>query len=235
MYKIFGCYNLFQIVLLSTHRINKKYISTAIGIFYKIRNFVTKSILINLYYSLIYPFLIYAVHIWGGTSDNNLRPLLDARQITDNRKFWKNIKPLFSTKTINASNIILFDNDKIIRNETDVAEKLNNYFSNVVETLNIPEIDAVTIISDHIADPIDQAIYKYSKHPSIIAIKEKCATNIKFSFQYCMLLMLEKIRKALANKIECGLLLTDLSKAVSNTILLLLKCMHITLIMMPLY
>ena len=33
---------------------------------------------------------------------------LDARQITDNRKFWKNIKPLFSTKTINASNIIFF-------------------------------------------------------------------------------------------------------------------------------
>ena len=53
----------------------KKKISRAIGIFYKIRNFVTKSILINLYYSLIYPFLIYAVHIWGGTSDNNLRPL----------------------------------------------------------------------------------------------------------------------------------------------------------------
>ena len=38
-------------------------ISRAIGIFYKIRNFVTKSILINLCYSLIYPFLIYAVHI----------------------------------------------------------------------------------------------------------------------------------------------------------------------------
>ena len=36
---------------------------------------------------------------------------------------------------------------------------------------------------DHIADPIDQAIYKYSKHPSTIAIKEKCASNIKFSFQ----------------------------------------------------
>ena len=47
----------------------KKKISRAIGIFYKIRNFVTKSILIIQYYSLIYPFLIYAVHIWGGTSD----------------------------------------------------------------------------------------------------------------------------------------------------------------------
>ena len=62
-----------------------------------------------------------------------------------------------------------------------MAEKFNNYFSNVVETLNIPEIDAVTIISDHIADPIDQAIYKYSKHPSTIAIKDKCASNITFS------------------------------------------------------
>ena len=74
LYQIFGCYNWFQIVL-STHRINTKKISRAIGIFYKIRNFVTKSIFINLYYRLIYPFLIYAVHIWRGTSDNNLRPL----------------------------------------------------------------------------------------------------------------------------------------------------------------
>ena len=68
---------------------DKPLISRAIGIFYKIKNFVTKPILINLYYSLIYPFLIYAVHIWGGTSDNNLRPLhvlqkRDVRLITNN-------------------------------------------------------------------------------------------------------------------------------------------------------
>ena len=64
--------------------------------------------------------------------------------------------------------------------------------------------------------------------------KHLCGFRKGLSTQYCMLLMLEKIRKALDNKIECGLLLTDLSKrlTVSNTILLLLKCMHITLIMM---
>ena len=46
-----------------TGSIKKKKILRAIGIFYEIKNFVTKTILINLYYSLIYPFLIYAVHI----------------------------------------------------------------------------------------------------------------------------------------------------------------------------
>ena len=40
-----------------------------------------------------------------------------------------------------------------------------------------------------------------------------CGFRKGLSKQYRMLLMLEKIRKALDNKIECRLLLTDLSKA----------------------
>ena len=43
--------------------------------------------------------------------------------------------------------------------------------------------------------------------------KHLCGFRKGLSTQYCMLLMLEKIRKALDNKIECGLLLTDLSTA----------------------
>ena len=51
-------------------------ISKTAGIFYKIRSFVKEPLLIKLYYSLIYPYLIYCNEIWGGTCDVHLNKLL---------------------------------------------------------------------------------------------------------------------------------------------------------------
>ena len=42
---------------------------------YKIKDYVNKKILTRLYYSLIYPFLIYAIHVWGVASDSNIKPI----------------------------------------------------------------------------------------------------------------------------------------------------------------
>ena len=55
-----------------------------------------------------------------------------------------------------------------------VAKKFNTYFSDVVEN--------TVLISEHIEDPIFEAIHKYSKHQSRIAINEYRASEIKFSF-----------------------------------------------------
>ena len=49
--------------------------SKAIGIIYKLRTFVRKQILINKYCSLIYPFLIYAIPVWGVADKINLNPI----------------------------------------------------------------------------------------------------------------------------------------------------------------
>ena len=45
-----------------------KKISRTIGLIYKLRHYVSKKILVLLYYSLIYPFLIYAVPVWGNAN-----------------------------------------------------------------------------------------------------------------------------------------------------------------------
>ena len=42
-----------------------KKISRSIGVLYKIRPFVSQKILTNLYYAIIYPFLLYGITIWG--------------------------------------------------------------------------------------------------------------------------------------------------------------------------
>ena len=107
---------------------------------------------------------------------------INISKITDNRKLWKIITPFFSTKTISASNFILYENDEIIRNEGEVAEKLNTYFSNVVQNLNIKKVENTVLISEHREDPIFKAIHKYSKHPSIITINENSASEMRFSF-----------------------------------------------------
>ena len=55
--------------------ISKK-IKRCIGILSKIRHSVTNQVLIQLYYSLIYPFLTYSLITWGNTYQTTLLPLI---------------------------------------------------------------------------------------------------------------------------------------------------------------
>ena len=47
-----------------TGELNKR-ISRSIGVHYKLRSFVTTKIITNVYYAIIYPFLLYGITIWG--------------------------------------------------------------------------------------------------------------------------------------------------------------------------
>ena len=66
---------------------------------------------------------------------SNLKPKL----ITDNKKFWKSVKPLFSEKITVKEIINLTENGKILSSDTDVADTINYYFGNVAQNLNIPK------------------------------------------------------------------------------------------------
>ena len=50
-------------------------IKRSVGILSKLRYYVNLDILINLYYSLMHPFLIYGL-VWGSTYHTNINPLL---------------------------------------------------------------------------------------------------------------------------------------------------------------
>ena len=54
----------------------KNKISKSIGILTKIRRFLDKKTLRNLYYSFVYPYLIYCVEVWGNAHDTYLDPLI---------------------------------------------------------------------------------------------------------------------------------------------------------------
>ena len=87
---------------------------------------------------------------------------LNISDITDNKKFWKTVKPVLSDKGQSSSKIILIENDTIISNDNEVAETLNGYFISITDSLGLTENTEVIV-----SDPIDSAIIKYSNHPSI--------------------------------------------------------------------
>ena len=54
---------------------------------------------------------------------------LDLNIFKDNKKFWKTIRPFFSDKQKDyQTDFTLFDNGDVISNETEIAEKFNNFF-----------------------------------------------------------------------------------------------------------
>ena len=69
-----------------------KKISRSIGIMYKLREFMNIKMLINIYYSLIYSHLVYAIHVWGSACDTELNKILilqkkAVRMITKNDQY----------------------------------------------------------------------------------------------------------------------------------------------------
>ena len=112
----------------------------------------------------------------------------------DNKTFWKNIRPLFSDRNKGQNNIILIDKEgTIASNETEVAEKLNNYFIDVIENLEIETfIDTNEPIEktnkdetgreNEVVNNIETLTSKYGQHPSILKIKEHVKITQQFSF-----------------------------------------------------
>ena len=94
---------------------------------------------------------------------------MDLKGITDSKKFWPTVKPLFSNKIKSAEYITLKENGKNISNDKKLARIFNELFVNVVPNLGMSI----------------KAISKYKNHPSIISIKKFVEnSDSSFSFQH---------------------------------------------------
>ena len=108
---------------------------------------------------------------------------LNIKSITDNRKFWKTIGPLFSEKHFSKKKITLVEKEEIISNDLDVAETFNAYFANIVQTLDIEGFVTHDYSYQPQLDYISNIINKFKNHPSILKIKENVQFNERFCFQ----------------------------------------------------
>ena len=77
------------------------------------------------------------------------------KNLTDNRKFWATVKPLFSNSTSTTSNISLVENEKLVTSEHEVAETLNKHFiSSVKELVDKDSSSAYLIEECNLDDPV---------------------------------------------------------------------------------
>ena len=109
---------------------------------------------------------------------------LDVNSVLDNRKFWQNVKPLFSNKFKAKTAIKLIENGETIDNEIKIAKIFNEYFVNTVKNLGILiEKESATFTENNLSEV---ALSKYKNHPSINAITKrmKNLSNITFSFNF---------------------------------------------------
>ena len=102
--------------------------------------------------------------------------------MVDNKSFWKNVKPFLSDKVSGKDEIHLLENNELVKTDLETPEVLNNFFSNVVQNLDISRISNEEQFITSIEDRTLKAILKYRKHPSIVAIRNKCRNNGSFSF-----------------------------------------------------
>ena len=105
------------------------------------------------------------------TAKRNFYKKLNISDITDNKKFWKTVKPILSDKGRLNSKITLIEDEKIISNDEEVAETLNNYFVTVTDSLGITENSDIISSTEGASDLIEKARLKYANHPSIRKIR----------------------------------------------------------------
>ena len=118
---------------------------------------------------------------------------IDTKRTTDNKLFWKMVKPFFSAKKKDTGKITLIHNNELIDRPKDISEIFNNFFANVVKNLNIAIDETLLNDTSDCSDPVEKAIRKYENHPSILMISQKI-TKKNFSSK---LVRKEKIMKEL--------------------------------------
>ena len=116
----------------------------------------------------------------------------------------KTVKPFFTSKGVNNEKVTLIENGETLSKNEEIADNLNNYFSDIITILKLPPYDPTPNAED-IADPVLKAIEKYKNHLIIRIINDKYKTNSEFTFNQ---VSLEKIQKELKN--------LNLSKAYST-------------------
>ena len=115
-----------------------KKIKCSVGILANIRHYVPISILLQLYYTLIYPYLTYAVTTWGNTYPTTLKPLITlhkkAIQLIRFSEFRAHTSPLFAhLKILKFSDLIFLNNALLMYDfhENNLSSVFHDFFTPV--------------------------------------------------------------------------------------------------------
>ena len=102
---------------------------------------------------------------------------LNIRDLSDNKKFWKTIKPYFTNKRLNSKKLLLKQKGNLASNEKQLAGIINSFFINITKGLDLKEYNKGN------ANTLEDVVNAFNSHPSIERIRKTVKTNEKFSFE----------------------------------------------------
>ena len=79
---------------------------------------------------------------------------LNEKKLCDNKKFWGLVKPVLSNKVVFNEKITLVEQNNIVENDKKTTTILNNFFSNIITNLGIPQYTEGEPVSQYINDPL---------------------------------------------------------------------------------
>ena len=77
-----------------------------------------------------------------------------------NKKFWSVVKPILSNKVVSNEKVTLIEDNNIVENNKKTATVFNNFFSNIIKNLGIPQYNEIDPVSQNIEDTLMKAIMK---------------------------------------------------------------------------
>ena len=99
------------------HELTKK-LSKSIGILTRIRFFVSKDVMLQLYYSLFYSLITYGILVWGNTYENSLKPIIILQKrvvhVMSFSKWDAHAQPIFASLELLKFPDIIFLSNAII-------------------------------------------------------------------------------------------------------------------------
>ena len=97
---------------------------------------------------------------------------LNTNILTENRTFWKTIKPFLTDKTNKTSRITLIEEERVFSQDHLIAKTFNKHFMNI-PFKNMPKNQEYESFDSSEGNPVSSIIKKYQNHPSIKLIKTK--------------------------------------------------------------
>ena len=117
---------------------------------------------------------------------------LNVKDLSDNSRFWKTIKPFFSNKGLNSNKVLLKEKGNLVSDEKELATIMNNFFINITKDLELKKDKGKL-------NNLEDILTVFESHPSIEKIKKAINTTEKFFFSH---VKNDEVRKFIIN-LDC--------------------------------
>ena len=103
----------------------------------------------------------------------------NVKHITENKLFWKTVKPSFTDKTLKDKRITLIENNKVVSDESKLVEIFSKYFANIVQKLGINGLTNISSDNDASAALLTDLSIAFDCLPQDLLIAKLHAYSIK--------------------------------------------------------